>query len=58
MKVPLLDLKPQYHSLKKEIDEAIARVVESQYFIMGPDVAKLEEEINQIGRASCRERVY
>jgi len=47
MKVPLLDLKPQYHSLKKEIDEAIARVVESQYFIMGPDVAKLEEEINQ-----------
>ncbi len=47
MKVPLLDLKPQYQSLKKEIDEAIARVVESQYFIMGPDVAKFEEEINQ-----------
>ncbi len=47
MKVPLLDLKPQYQFLKKEIDETIARVVESQYFIMGPDVAKLEEEINQ-----------
>lgn len=47
MKVPLLDLKPQYNSLKKEIDEAIARVVESQYFINGPDVAKLEEEIAQ-----------
>lgn len=47
MKVPLLDLKPQYYSLKKEIDEAIARVVESQYFINGPDVAKLEEEIAQ-----------
>ena len=45
MKVPLLDLKPQYQSLKKEIDEAIQRVVDSQYFIMGPDVAKLEEEI-------------
>ncbi len=45
MKVPLLDLKPQYQSIKKEIDEAIQRVVESQYFIMGPDVAKLEEEI-------------
>lgn len=47
MKVPLLDLKPQYLSLKKEIDEAIQRVVESQYFIMGPDIAKLEEEICQ-----------
>ncbi len=47
MKVPLLDLKPQYLSLKKEIDEAIQRVVDSQYFIMGPDVAKLEEEICQ-----------
>lgn len=47
MKVPLLDLKPQYLSLKKEIDEAIQRVVDSQYFIMGPDIAKLEEEICQ-----------
>lgn len=47
MKVPLLDLKPQYQSLKKEIDEAVQRVIESQYFIMGPDVAKLEDEICQ-----------
>lgn len=47
MKVPLLDLKPQYLSLKKEIDEAVQRVIDSQYFIMGPDVAKLEEEICQ-----------
>lgn len=45
MKVPLLDLKGQYQSIKKEIDEAVQKVVESQYFIMGPDVAKLEEEI-------------
>lgn len=45
MKVPLLDLKGQYQSIKKEIDEAVQSVVDSQYFIMGPDVAKLEEEI-------------
>jgi len=45
MKVPLLDLKPQYQSLKKEIDDAVQRVIESQYFIMGPDIQKLEEEI-------------
>jgi len=44
MKVPLLDLKPQYLSLKKELDEAVLRVAESQYFILGPEVQKMEEE--------------
>lgn len=43
--VPLLDLKPQYHALKADIDAAIARVVESQHFIMGPEVSALEEEV-------------
>ncbi|MBK8946960.1 MAG: DegT/DnrJ/EryC1/StrS family aminotransferase [Ignavibacteriae bacterium] len=43
MKVPLLDLKAQYQSLKKELDEAILKVAESQYFILGPEVQKLEE---------------
>ena len=44
MNVPLLDLKPQYQALKKEIDEDINRVVESQYFILGPEVKGLEDE--------------
>ena len=44
MKVPLLDLKPQYNSLKKELDEAIIKVAESQYFILGPEVEKMEKE--------------
>lgn len=44
MRVPLLDLKPQYHSLKKELDEAIIKVAESQYFILGPEVAGMEKE--------------
>ena len=43
MKVQLLDLKPQYQSLKKELDEAILRVAESQYFILGPEVEKMEK---------------
>jgi dTDP-4-amino-4,6-dideoxygalactose transaminase len=43
MKVPLLDLKPQYQALKPEIDAAIAKVVESQYFILGPEVEKMEK---------------
>lgn len=44
MKVPLLDLKPQYHSLKEELDEAILKVAESQYFILGPEVDSMEKE--------------
>lgn len=47
MRVPLLDLKPQYHSLKKELDEAIIRVAESQYFIMGPELTEMEKKFQQ-----------
>ncbi len=45
--VPLLDLKPQYFAIRDEIDEAIRRVVESQRFILGPEVEALENEIAQ-----------
>ncbi len=44
-KVPLLDLKMQYKSIKAEIDRAIGRVLDSQQFIMGPEVEALETEI-------------
>ncbi len=43
MTVPLLDLKKQYHSLKSELDEALIRIAESQYFILGPEVEKMEK---------------
>jgi len=45
MKVPLLDLKPQYNFLKEELDAAVIRVAESQYFILGPEVEKLEKSL-------------
>ena len=45
MKVPLLDLKPQYRALKPELDAALLRVSESQYFILGPEVKALESAI-------------
>lgn len=45
MKIPILDLKPQYASLKAEIHEAIDRVLESGAFIMGPDVKLFEQEV-------------
>ncbi len=45
MKVPLLDLKPQYQALKAEIDAAIERVCDSQYFILGPAIKQLEADV-------------
>ena len=43
--VPLLDLKAQYAPLREEIREAIDRVADAQYFILGPEVEALEKEI-------------
>lgn len=45
MKVPMLDLKAQYASIKDEVRQAVDEVLESQHFILGPKVAKLEEEV-------------
>ena len=45
--VPLLDLKRQYDEIRLEIGSALERVIESQYFILGPEVQALEEEIAQ-----------
>jgi dTDP-4-amino-4,6-dideoxygalactose transaminase len=44
--VPLLDLKAQYAPLRDEILSAIARVCDSQRFIMGPEVEALEHELS------------
>ena len=41
-KIPLLDLSKQYAILKNEIHEAIDRVMDSQRFILGPEVTALE----------------
>jgi len=45
MQVPLLDLIRQYKSIKEEIDEAIQRVLNSQYFILGDEVENFENEV-------------
>ncbi len=42
--VPALDLKAQYQSIREEIDLAVRRVIESQYFILGPEVSEFEAE--------------
>ncbi|MBN2562316.1 MAG: DegT/DnrJ/EryC1/StrS family aminotransferase [Phycisphaerae bacterium] len=45
MKVPLLDLKAQFVSIEREIREAIDEVLDTQRFIMGPNITALESEI-------------
>jgi dTDP-4-amino-4,6-dideoxygalactose transaminase len=45
MKVPLLDLKAQYATLRGEMVEAVTAVLDSQQFINGPAVKELEAQI-------------
>lgn len=45
MKVPLLDLKPQYRQIRADVIAAVETVLESQQFIMGAPVARLEKEL-------------
>ena len=47
MKVPLLDLQPQYAVVRADILAAIERVCDSQQFIMGHEVERFEAEIAQ-----------
>ena len=44
MKVPFLDLKAQYNSIKDEIGAALERVLENTAFAGGPFVAQFEKE--------------
>src|SRR5262245_11177107 len=48
MKVPLLDLQAQYRPLREELLAAMARVADSQRFIMGPEIEALESELSAL----------
>jgi len=50
MQVPLLDLKKQYAAIREEVRAVTDEIYESQYFIMGPHVERLEEDL----AAYCR----
>lgn len=43
--VPLLDLKAQYQTIRNEILPVVEQVLDSQYFILGPEVEKFERAI-------------
>ncbi len=51
MQVPLLDLKAQYADIKKDLDQAVHRVLDSARFIGGPEVSGLEDEIARYCRS-------
>jgi dTDP-4-amino-4,6-dideoxygalactose transaminase len=50
--IPLVDLKAQYESIKREIDGAISEVLESCQFILGPKVEAFEADF----AAYCQSR--
>ncbi|MFZ0389410.1 MAG: DegT/DnrJ/EryC1/StrS family aminotransferase [Calditrichia bacterium] len=47
MNIQMVDLKRQYQRHKDEFDTAIRQVIESGQFINGPDVKKLQEEMQE-----------
>ena len=51
MPVPLLDLRAQHASIRDEIVPAMMSVVESQGFILGAPVDRLEEDVAKLSHA-------
>jgi dTDP-4-amino-4,6-dideoxygalactose transaminase len=49
--IPFLDLRAAYLELKTEIDEAVARVLNSGYYILGPEVEAFEAEFAAYSQA-------
>jgi len=45
MKVPLLDLKAQYARIRDQARRVVDQVMDSQYFILGPEVEAFEDEL-------------
>lgn len=47
LKVPFYGHGRQYHSIKKEIDDAFHAVVETESYVMGPTLTRFEKELAQ-----------
>ncbi len=52
MKVPLLDLKPQYEQIRAEVEPVVLDICQSQAFIMGPKVQECEAAVAAYCRSS------
>jgi len=54
MVVEFIDLKTQLRTVRPQIDAAVARVLDHGKFIMGPEVAELEQRLAEVaGAAFC-----
>ncbi len=65
MNVPFGNMQVHYQAYKAQIDEAVARVLASGYYILGPELEKFEAEFAQfvgakyvVGCASGTEAIY
>ena len=45
MRVPLLDLKPQYEQIRAEVEPVLLAICQSQMFILGPKVQEGEAAV-------------
>jgi dTDP-4-amino-4,6-dideoxygalactose transaminase len=50
MSVPLLDLRAQHATIRDEVARAMMEVVESQHFILGDRVERLEADVAELSR--------
>ena len=50
--IPYLDLPAQYRSIRREVDEAVQRVLASAQFALGPDVVAFEQAFASYCRTS------
>ncbi len=54
MKIPFVDLKAQYYSIKEEIDQAISNVIQDSAFIGGKYAKTFEENFaSYVGVKNC-----
>ena len=54
MNVPFVDLQAQYRAIKREVDEAIGRVLESAAFVLGREVEAFEASFAEyLGARFC-----
>ena len=47
VKVPFYGHVRQYHSIQKELDDAIRQVLESNQYVMGPALKQFEQDLAQ-----------
>jgi dTDP-4-amino-4,6-dideoxygalactose transaminase len=65
MKIPYLDLRPAHESMRRELEEAFSRVLDSGWFILGREVESFEAEFaaycgvsHCVGTSNCLDALH